>query len=364
MGRPRKRRQLTVFLLSFLDIMAGGFGAVVLIFLIVDHHTVETIESANQEQLAQVRHLDWQQEQGEKKLAEVRELVGNLKLQIADALERVENIQREVDVTVEEVEEVDRQALDQSESEKELKSEIEATEEELEEIKRRTDSRRPSTLDIAGEGDRQYLTGLFLGGNHILIALDSSASMLHETIVNVLRLRNMDLDTQLNSKKWKRAVNTAEWLVANIPIQSQVQIATFHKDAKLIVDDGDWHDATDGPVLGDAIELLRTSPPANGTNLSRLFRMISTMNPIPDNVFLLTDGLPTMDDSNESKRRTLVDGAARQRLFRRAIEELPAGITVNVILFPFEGDPWAAGSYWALAHNTGGTFMTPSKDWP
>ena len=363
MARPKKR-QLSVFLLSFLDIMAGGFGAVVLIFLIVDHNTVKTQESANQDQLAEVRLLDWQQEQGEKKLADIRELVGQLKLQVADAQERVENIEQEVDLKEEVVKEVERQAQDLSESEEELTSEIETIEDELEEIEELADSRRSTTIEIAGEGDRQYLTGLFLGGNRILIALDSSASMLHDTIVNVLILRNRDVETQLNSSKWKRAVNTVEWLVAHVPVQSKMQIATFNKDAQLIVDDGDWHDATDGPTLEESVESLRKSPPAHGTNLSRLFQIISKMDPIPDNLFLITDGFPTMDDSNASKRRTNVDGTQRQRLFQRALQELPAGITVNVILLPFEGDPWAAGAFWALAHNTGGTFMTPSKDWP
>lgn len=363
MRRPKKR-QLSVFLLSFLDIMAGGFGAVVLIFLIVDHNTLEAIESANQEQLAELRLLDFQVEEEDKKLTDVRELVGILKQQLADARERVENIQREVDETLEEVEVIERTALDQSETEEQLQSEIEATEEDLEREQVRIDSQRPSRLEVAGTGDRQYLTGLYLGGNHILIVLDSSASMLHETIVNVVRLRNMSEEVQLNSKKWKRAVDTVEWLVANLPVDCEMQIATFNEEAQFLVGDGDWHTATDAQALESAIDSLRKTPPAKGTDLQNLFRLIGTMHPLPENVFLITDGLPTTDDSRASQRRTTVDGADRQNLFRRALEELPTGITMNVILFPFEGDPWAAGSYWTLTYNTAGTFMAPSKDWP
>ena len=363
MKRPRKR-QINVFLLSFLDIMAGGFGAVVLIFLIIDHNTSEVIESANQEQLAQARLLEHKQEEEEKKLAEIREIVAELKSQLADAIEKVENIQSEVDDTFEEVEVIERQALDQSESEEELRSEIESREEELKREKVRLESRRPTAIEIAGTGDRQYLTGLFLGGNHILVALDSSASMLHDTIVNVVRLRNMSEEAQLNSKKWIRAVDTVEWLVANIPIESDMQIATFNEDAKFVVGNGDWHDATDGPALETAIELLRETPPAGATDLKNLFQLIARMNPLPDNVFLITDGLPTTDDSAASRRRTTVTGEQRIRLFRNALVELPAGITINSILFPFEGDPWASGSFWELSYNTAGTYMAPSKDWP
>lgn len=363
MKRPRKR-QLSVFLLSFLDIMAGGFGAVVLIFLIIDHNTMEVIESANQEQLAEVRLLDKRKEDGEKNLVDLREEVERLKLQIADARDKIENIQQEVDEKEEEVEEIELQSLDQSETEKQLQSEIDIKEEELEDARRSRDDRRPNTLEIAGTGDRQYLTGLFLGGNHILIAVDTSASMLHNTIVNVAILRNKDEQAQLESKKWIRAVDTVEWFVANAPITSKLQIATFNTEAKLIVDDGDWHEATDGQALADAIEFLRETPPANGTDLKGLFELIATMKPIPENVFLITDGFPTTDDSRASRRRTTVDGQDRRNLFSRAVGELPAGITVNSILLPFEGDPWASGWFWALSHSTGGTYMTPSRDWP
>lgn len=363
MRRPKKR-QLSVFLLSFLDIMAGGFGAVVLIFLIVDHNTMEAIESANQEQLAQVRLLDFRVEDEEENLADVRELVGILKLQLADARKRVENIQRDVDETFEEVEVIERQALDQSETEEKLQSEIEQTEEDLDREQVRIESQRPSRLEVVGTGDRQYLTGLYLGGNHILIVLDSSASMLHDTIVNVVRLRNMSEEVQLNSKKWKRAVDTVEWFVANLPLDSETQIATFNEDAEFIIGDGNWHPASDGQALETAIDSLRKTPPARGTDLKNLFRLIGTMQPQPENVFLITDGLPTTDDSRASQRRTTVDGAERERLFWNALEELPAGITMNVILFPFEGDPWAAGAYWTLTYATAGTFMAPAKDWP
>ena len=363
MKRPRKR-QSSIFLLSFLDIMAGGFGAVVLIFLIIDHNTMDVIESANQEQLAEVRLLDKRKEDGEKNLVDLREEVGRLKLQIADQREKIQQIQQEVEEKEEEVEEIELIALDQSETEEELQSEIESTEEELEDARQNREDRRPDTLEITGSGDRQYLTGLFLGGNHILIAVDTSASMLHNTIVNVAILRNKDREAQLQSKKWIRTVDTVEWFVAKAPITSQLQIATFNTEAKFIVDDGDWHDATDTQALEDAVRSLRDTQPSNGTDLKGLFELIATMKPIPDNLFLITDSFPTTDDSNASRRRTTVDGQARRNLFSRAVGELPAGITVNSILFPFEGDPWAAGWFWALSHSTGGTFMTPSRDWP
>jgi hypothetical protein len=36
----------------------------------------------------------------------------------------------------------------------------------------------------------------------------------------------------------------------------------------------------------------------------------------------------------------------------------------NAILFPFEGDPSAAGLFWQLSALTGGITLIPDNDWP
>jgi hypothetical protein len=46
------------------------------------------------------------------------------------------------------------------------------------------------------------------------------------------------------------------------------------------------------------------------------------------------------------------------------VKRLPAGLPVNTILLPMEGDPMAASEFWRLAVDTRGSFMCPSKDWP
>ncbi len=45
--------------------------------------------------------------------------------------------------------------------------------------------------EFLGDGNRQYLTGLKLGGERVLILVDGSASMLADTVVNAVRRRNM-----------------------------------------------------------------------------------------------------------------------------------------------------------------------------
>ena len=358
-----KKRPLNVFTLSFLDVMAGGFGAVVMIFLIINHQTEEDIATINRDQLAESRLLDYRVKEGEENLAELRDLVGELALRIANAQERAETLQEEVEEKEEVLEEIEKVALDQSETLEKERSEIDSLEDEVETLKDRAESQRgPAVIEIQGEGDRQYLTGLYMGGDYVLIALDSSTSMLDSTLVNVLRRRHMSEEKQLQAPKWRQAVNATEWLVANIPLESQFQIAKYNNETKLIVGTGEWHPATDTDAVREAIESLRNTPPSEGTNLEQLFETVAEMSPVPDNIFLITDGLPTLE--NRTSRRTVVTGRQRSAMFRRAVRSLPSGIPVNVIMLALEGDWMSTGEYWNLAHITSGTFLAPSEDWP
>jgi hypothetical protein len=102
--------------------------------------------------------------------------------------------------------------------------------------------------------------------------------------------------------------------------------------------------------------------PRKGTSLFNGFDAAAGMKPAPDNIFLLTDSLPSMGAKKPWGKR--VSAAKRLRLFNEAIQRLPARVPVNIILYPMEGDPAAANAFWRLARNTRGSFFCPSKDWP
>jgi hypothetical protein len=59
-----------------------------------------------------------------------------------------------------------------------------------------------------------------------------------------------------------------------------------------------------------------------------------------------------------------VSGRTRLRHYESAVRGLTGRIPINVILFPMEGDPMAASSYWRLALKSRGSFFSPSEDWP
>ena len=86
------------------------------------------------------------------------------------------------------------------------------------------------------------------------------------------------------------------------------------------------------------------------------------MSPQPDNVVLMTDGLPTKGAGPTLFKKA----SARKRLnlFKNAIQQLPEAVPLNVILYQMEGDPEAASAYWILAALSGGSFFCPARDWP
>jgi hypothetical protein len=215
-----------------------------------------------------------------------------------------------------------------------------------------------------GDGDRQYLTGLKVGGERILIMVDNSASMLDEKIINILRRRNMSEGEKLRSAKWRQAVASVDWLSAQLPVDSKFQIYTFNTTVAPVLEgtEGTWLDVGDGTQLNEAIRILRRTVPENGTNMLDAFKAVQQLQPPPDNLILLVDGLPTMN--SPSTERGMVTGQERLKFYYEAEAELPNRIPVNILLYPMEGDYNAAIVYWVLAFGSGGSFMSISRDWP
>ena len=362
-----RRQRINTFSLSFLDIMFCGFGATVLIFMIINHATEERSEGYNRQLRAEVARLEEQVMIGEANLTRLKNSMQLVDDETAEAQGLSLQLIRTVTEMREELADSDQSTLARRESLAKLKADIQA----LEEDTRRLEGSRGGDEDIGnaartfvGEGDRQYVTGMRVGGKHILFLIDASASMLDETIVNVIRRRNMNEADKLAGPKWQRALATVDWLTSQVPADSQFQIYTFNTTPTAVIPGtaSTWQDGADSGLLDDAMERLRTTVPFNGTSLINALSVVNTLDPMPDNIYLVTDGLPTQGRRPPLVNKVSADG--RLKHFRRAVRELPRGIPVNVVLFPFEGDPQAAASYWNLVHITGGSFMSPARDWP
>jgi hypothetical protein len=361
----RKKRDFTTFNLSFLDIMSCGFGAVILVFLIMNHSIEQQSQDLNQNLLSEVDLLDEDITDGEEGLVRLRNTLSEVDMQMAEAQGLATRITEDMDNYEAMIEDLKRDGYTDSSDIDTLKAEIQSLESEVKKLRENSEQDSGSSArTFTGDGNRQYLTGLNLGGRNIAILLDISSSMLADKLVQIIRLRNMGNDVQRQADKWQRTLNTVDWLTAQLPVGSKYQVITFNTKAKAALPgtDGKWLEVANQAQLEKLSGELRKIVPSGGTSLENAFIALQQMSPTPDNIFLLTDGLPTQGAS--PPRGSKVSGQERQKLYRQAIRQLPGNVPVNIILAPMEGDPMAASELWQLAQVSKGSFLSPSRDWP
>lgn len=361
------RRQINVISMAFLDAMTCGFGAVILFYMIIVANIDLRHDDALRDMSAEVNRMEIRVVAGRRNLVELRD---SLATQIKD----LASLQAMRDQIVEEIRRTEEDAADLAQDDESRRSAIEQLRAELEALQAEIERQSAESIDadvagnriraVTGEGNRQYLTGLRMGGQRVLILADVSTSMLDKTLVNVLRRRNQPLEQQKRAPKWRQLVNTVDWLTAQLTPGTQVQIIGFNDKVYSLLEgsEGRWVTITDGAKLGAAVQALRNSVPNGPTSLHAAFNAARLMDPPPDNIYLLVDGLPTMGDVEPT--RPGVSSKQRVAHFDRAVRVLPFGVPVNIILFPMEGDPWAAPRYWQLALKTGGSMLAPPEDWP
>jgi len=356
----RKIRTTSTFSLSFLDIMSCGLGAAVLIFLLLRHTIDGPNPTIKKVVLSEISLLEEEIKIGEEKLVRIRNTISDISDETVTAQGLARRIEEDIKKLKSVLEEIAPDASEEIEGLKNKLAKLELQKKALEQ----TDIGGSKAYEFTGDGERQYLTGLRLGGENVLILLDSSASMLDEKIINIIRRRNMHESFKRESPKWQRALKITQWVVANLPIESDFQLLTFNTDiTPAFGEEVDaWYEVSDRVALSQVIEGLEEIVPGNGTNMANVFQAAMDMQPRPDNIFLITDGLPTLGE--KSPKGSTVSGRQRLSIFYRAMDLILPGIPVNTMLLPLEGDTQAAGAFWGMAIATRGAFVTPARDWP
>jgi len=354
--------------MSFLDVMFCGFGSVILLVMIVNANALTKREKLHEDLRGEVERLEREVLVGEKYLVELRTSIEHTQ----DRRQSVRADTRSVREAIERVRAgiaaLEERTLARTEHINALQADLKSLDERSERLEadlEREEEKGEQVRAFIGSGDRQYLTGLRMGGKRILILVDTSASMLDETIVNVIRRRNLSEERRRASPKWQQALATVEWLLARLPPESRYHVTTFGVDAAAALDTArgaGWLEATDTESMDAVVGALRERVPAGGTSLHGAFEAAAGLEPRPDNIYLLTDGLPTQGAGKPFGNK--VSGKRRLRYFRQATRKLPPGVPVNVVLFPIEGDPFAASEFWKLAVRTNGSMISPSRDWP
>lgn len=365
----RSRRKLEVFSLSFLDCMCCGFGAVVLLLVIINSQVAVRAQKSSEEVQGETSRIEELVLDGRKDLVRLRNSLEVRRERQEIVAGEARRIQEMIERLRRELASSENDSTARKESVEKLQADIRQLEEANRRLSERIAEAKPETGErirsFVGEGNRQYLTGIRMGGSHVLILLDASASMLGRTYVNVVRFRSMPDERKRRAPKWQQAVKTVDWLTSQVRPGTRVQIYVFNEQARSVVDgtDGQWITVRDGATLDAAIRSLRQVVPEKGTSLINAFDVIKRLDPQPDNVFLITDGLPTQGDKPPGQVED-VKQEKRVKFMVDAARSVPRRLPINVMLLPMDGDPSAAGYFWELAVASGGSLLTPSRDWP
>jgi len=350
----RKRSALQPFSISFLDIVSCGFGAVILLFVL----TSGKKEEYRNNNLSDVR-LD------------VGALTKNIKIEeedlkrLTDALKKNKDLIAKLNAAREDL---DLSLLDKQNLLKIILTKRADIEEslalllgELENLPK-VEERPP--IPIANPIRRQYLTDFKLDGDRVLFIIEASGGMLDISIDQAIeRLSHTD-EEKRKAPKWQRILRSVEWLITSLRRPTQYQILIFNRESEPLFAEkwDEWFDPWDRDTTTTVLSKLSEIVPQGEANLERAFFMAGSLDPLPDNIILLIDGLPTMAES--VPRGSLADTNDRIRMFNAAKRQVPKGIPINIIMYPWDQDPPAAALFWLLACWTKGSFICPSKNWP
>lgn len=362
-----RRRNVEVFSMSFLDVISCGFGAVILFYTIISAQSgLERIRQT-EDLTAEVDRLQEEVDQGRKNLVVLRNTLEQTENETISARSRarqlIEELQQERDGARDQAE-----TLARRERIEKLKADVKALEESTRRLEASAQQAMPRG-DLAGSPrarvERRYITGLNLKGRRILVLVDRSTSMLSDDLVEIIRLRNSPEPRRRAAAKWRRTVEIVNWVAAQLPKTALYQVYGFNTSAASVLGEsnGGWLDAGDAAQLERLLRALDQLTPQDGTSLINALRAARQMSPRPDQIVLITDGLPTQGATPPALRR-FVDAGDRARLFDEAVRTMGRDIPVDVILLPMRGDLPASHRFWMFARDTGGAFLMPSQDWP
>lgn len=334
----KKRREAQSSALSFMDCICCGLGAVLLLFILTAKKQItESREEASQSV-----------EAAETLQAAIRETEAKQK-----ALDqRIEALDPQPDTNATSVAQL---AAEQERLAKAVEDQAQA----LAALETETrPAEQPAALDRPS-ADQSYLAGLRLRGPRAVILLESSGSMLAENAKGALALLNQGGTAQ--SEKWNRAKAALRAVVAALPKGTQVAVFSMAETTTALSGTGQnpYIDPYDNAALLTFLERLDQLEARGGADLAAGLQTVAQLRERASSLLLIGDGLPTAPAPSGGS----LSEADRVNLFKRAMASRPNS-PFNAILFPFEGDPSAAGLFWQLTGRTGGITLIPDNDWP
>lgn len=359
----KRRRHTEGFNIAFLDIMASGLGAIILLLIIVKHDVDRAPITSQADQLqTDLSNLQQQDTRLKKKLTDVHQNA------LAEVVETA-RLQSQISALKADVAQQSDTLSQQQSALSSMKNSI----------KKAPIAHQSDVVKQDRGREEQYIMGLQVKGRKIVFLIDSSASMTDETLIAIIHRKNTSNSEKKRGPKWLRTKRIVRWLLARAPATSQVAVVAYNARASILAaghTSGGWFSSRDTASMQRAYSDLDKLVPTGSTNLQRGLQAATRL--YPTDVYLVTDGLPTAGQSRFSSlnpfsscggllgRSNKISGVCRVKLFRQTLAESAPGrdVTVNVVLLPIEGDPQAAPQYWAWTASTHGLLIMPAPSWP
>lgn len=375
MSRRIRGQSVVTFGLSFLDVLCCGLGAAVLLLLIVKHG--ETTADAEDPGLL-VEAITAIQEQiaiKKEEKTELERVADTVSSEIASASQRGDAQSTIADIQAQRLASLLSELQQQRTALRSAQSELGRAAAEL----------QHSQTEGEEEPTRQQLTGLMVNNDLVLVLLDASASMLATNLVEIIRMRASPPTVQAQSEKWRSAAGAALWVINSMPEGGSYQVLTFSdtisdtRGRRVSMNlPPDWEKKGDPNFSAATLESnLRRKLPAGPTDLHTALEIAGKIKPAPQQIMLITDGLPTKPGKtrlsrikrcppDRSNQTPLVSPICRQEIFNHAVRQHKRKIErirLDVILLKLEGDSNAVYNYWTLSSSHGGRLLTPVPGW-
>ena len=347
--------------LAFLDVMACGLGAVILILVVLKQQAppdtspqTEPIVSAEQAE-ADLDNLQNElaallaaQDTAKGDLAKQRQIVATMNA----SLEKAQNDLASANTK--------SLALDQA---------IASATSTLTHPQTETSS---DAVGTARTTQPQYLVGLKVTGKKIFILLDRSASMTARDLIKIVQYKAGPGTARQQAEKWVNALNAVWWMTARAPKQSQIHIASFSNSTKFHT--ANWIGTSDSAALRAVKAEMASLVPHGSTNLEDAVAAAIKIG--ADSIYIITDGLPTAAPGGQTLlgldgcgskwfKRNQVTGECRVSLFQRVIAAAAGKpVRISIVLMPLEGDPDAAPLFSKWALSKGGILLSAARNWP
>jgi len=339
--------------------MACGLGAVVLLFVLLKYDIGKRFDEKDNLS-SELSSLQLSEKQLSKKIRVVEKLSleeEKLRNELSDEISKI----------TKELEAINQNLSSQEQTNQALKDAIETTP-----IQKPADVVQDPSL-----GEEEYVLGLKVEGSRIAILIDHSASMTDVKLADIISRKARSDPIKKRGPKWLRTKKIVRWLLARLPDRARVAVIAFNNKARTL-GHAQWVRGRDAKALEKIISDVDNLIPAGPTNLQEGLDQLRKLKPRPTNLYLITDGLPTMGNSSYGGlvpffscssllgKSTNISGECRKELFRQTLNDsgLGPGTTANIILLPIEGDPEASPEYWNWSATTGGLLITPAEGWP